>query len=498
MEVEGVEGDGYCFLNAVVAVLSNIYGKAVSVEQCMQTIMKYLCSNFEKYTKYHCQGKEDIEPTIADTLIADVIDFFSSRNFDMNVVDLLSQITADVMELELYIYQNNNGQIQVIHFTRCDNVTRIVRLKFTHDNLHPQGNHYEAIVRKKKTPSQPLPFYSDTMKGKKEGIFKNPNNTGVKKEAPQKEKETIFIDLTDDSHDDNECILPPMRRRRHCSGENTSSTDPWSDETYISSDSENHYRVQSPIFGIPVSKPWLRHQSTPSTMPSFSSGNESPFVTPSTSSTSLSSENDSIFNDPKYLENLEAQSLAENVSCGKPFPLWYFNEKIPEEVTHIPHDIDGICFYQITVSDHRWHGPTSDRRHFRMMTTMCKDFNGEVRLGFCQGSFVCTNTNCPFRRTSYLNQLNKVSWRNVRGVREYKVCAICDETAERIDCTARKMVEYDYGSRIAKVYHIGWHKCWPQVTQQSTRIIQHLNNPGHRKGSAKDVGLEEIVNLIDA
>ena len=174
MEVEGVEGDGYCFLNAVVAVLSDMYDEVVSVEQCMQTIMKYLCSNFEKYTKYHCQGKEDIEPTIADTLIADVIDFFSSHNFNMNVVDLLSQITADVMELELYIYQNNNGQIQVIHFTGCDNVTRIVRLKFTHDNLHPQGNHYEAIVRKKKTPSQPPPFYSDTMKGKKEGIFKNP------------------------------------------------------------------------------------------------------------------------------------------------------------------------------------------------------------------------------------------------------------------------------------------------------------------------------------
>ena len=32
MEVEGVEGDGYCFLKAVAAVLSDIYGEAVSVE----------------------------------------------------------------------------------------------------------------------------------------------------------------------------------------------------------------------------------------------------------------------------------------------------------------------------------------------------------------------------------------------------------------------------------------------------------------------------------
>ena len=60
------------------------------------------------------------------------------------------------------------------------------------------------------------------------------------------------------------------------------------------------------------------------------------------------------------------------------------------------------------------------------------------------------------------------------------------------------MVEYDYATRTAKVYHIGEHKCWPQVTQQSTQIIQHLNNLAHHKGSAKDVGHDKIVNLIDA
>ena len=91
-----------------------------------------------------------MEPTLADTLIADVIDFFSSLNFNMNVVDLLSQITADVMHLDIIIYQNNNGQIQIYHFTGDDNPTWTVRLKFTHNNLHPQGNHYEAIVTKKR------------------------------------------------------------------------------------------------------------------------------------------------------------------------------------------------------------------------------------------------------------------------------------------------------------------------------------------------------------
>ena len=400
------------------------------------------------------------------------------------------------MHLDIFIYQNNNGQIQVYHFTGDDNPSRIVWLKFIHDNLHPQVNHYEAICQKKKV-AQP-PSSSGVMQGKKEEFFKNPKNTGLNIEQKQPEKEVIFIDLTDD----NECTSPPIRRRHRLSGENYSSNDQWSDETYISSDSEHHSRVQSPLFGIPFATGINRSSMSSTTpTPSFSSGNESPFLTtPSTSSTSLSNDetDDGIINDAKYFESPEAQSLAENVARGKPFPIWYFENKMPENVSHIPHDIDGTAFYQITVPDHRWHGPTSDRRHFKMMTTTRKDFPGEVRLGYCRGSFVCTNTTCPFRKTSHLKQPNKVSWQNVRGVREYKVCTICDETADRIDCGARKMVEYNYSTCVAKVYHIGEHKCWPQVTQQTTKIIQHLNNPGHRKGSAKDVGLEKIVNLIDA
>ena len=193
-------------------------------------------------------------------------------------------------------------------------------------------------------------------------------------------QEPIFIDLTDD----NECISPPIRRRRHLSGENNSSTDQWSDETYISSDSEHHYRVQSLIFGFPYSANRTNRQSTSSSTPSFSSSNDSPLLTtPSTSSTSLSSENDTMFKTQNKLESLEAQTLAENVARGRPFPLWYFENKIPEKVTHIPHDIDGTSFYQISVPNHWWHGPTSDRRHFRMMTTTRKDFRGEVHLGYC-------------------------------------------------------------------------------------------------------------------
>ena len=235
MEVKGVDWDGYCFLNAVVKVLEENFSTVITVEQAMEQVMKYVCLNYDRYTKYHAQGEKDLEPTIADILIADMIDFFSSRNFNQNIVDLLSQITVDVLSLELHIYQNNQGQIQKFRFTGCDKPMRLVQLKFTHYDLHPQGNDYKAIIyQKKKSTPQPA-TYSEVVKSLEDGTFKHPILCGIKKvpEVNILENE-IFIDLTDD---DNDIVQPsPPRCRRFSGGAGNSSSAEWSDETYIWSD----------------------------------------------------------------------------------------------------------------------------------------------------------------------------------------------------------------------------------------------------------------------
>ena len=167
-------------------------------------------------------------------------------------------------------------------------------------------------------------------------------------------------------------------------------------------------------------------------------------------------------------------------------------------MTHIPFDIDGFSYYKIDIKDHKWHQPTSDKQHFKVMTSSCDGFLGEHRSAYCKGSFVCTNKECPFTRTSKLNQPNKVSWRNIHGIWHYKICTICDETAERISCPARKMIEYDYSTRIAVVYHIGYHSCWPQISTDTDQLLSQIQKPAKRKGSAKEVAIEEISSCIDA
>ena len=205
------------------------------------------------------------------------------------------------------------------------------------------------------------------LKGKQDGTFKTPNTFEIKKE-PQinLEKDQIFIDLTDK---DNDYVAPPPPRRRcQFSGGNSSSTE-WSDETYISSDSENILNTQSSLFSHFHPSAYSKQSTSTSTPTSLSSENEWPsFPTPLTSSTSVSSDNEGHNHESKLHETIEAQALAENISRGKPFPLWYFDNKIPQHVPYLPHDINSMCYFEILVVDHRWHGVTSDRRHFKMVT----------------------------------------------------------------------------------------------------------------------------------
>ena len=97
----------------------------------------------------------------------------------------------------------------------------------------------------------------------------------------------------------------------------------------------------------------------------------------------------------------------------------------------------------------------------------------------------------------HCRQPNKVSWRNVHSIHHAKFCAICDHVAQRINCSEKKLLEYDYTTHIGTVHHLGTHKCSPQLPGRVIPV-QHLQmQVSHTlMGSAK-VGLRQIVSLID-
>ena len=194
-----------------------------------------------------------------------------------------------------------------------------------------------------------------------------------------------------------------------------------------------------------------------------------------------------------FLESLMMKNiyLLESVSRGRPFPTWYFNKFELKYVTKIPDDINGTSFYKIKVKQHMWHAVSADKRHFRMLTSSREGFFSERHIGTCKGTFECNNKQCPFIKTSHCHQPNRVSWRNVHGMHHVKICSICDHVAQCLDCGAKKL--------IATVYDLGTHKCTPQQPKRAIPVQHPHIQLGHTlRGSAKEVGLRQIVSLIDA
>ena len=196
------------------------------------------------------------------------------------------------------------------------------------------------------------------------------------------------------------------------------------------------------------------------------------------------------------VDEFEAKTLTSQISRGRPFPTWYFERMVPKLVDAIPLDIDGTQLYQIKTKKNQLTKVTRDLRHFQMLTSS-RDV-GERRIGTCQGSFVCCNDQCPFVQTSRDSVPNKVSWRYMKAKRNIRICNICDKVAQHEGCGARKLIEYDYKTHFATVYHLGNHTCSLQLDQiKRYQILMKRLQEKNPTGSAKEVGLREIGLLIE-
>ena len=83
----------------------------------------------------------------ADNFIIKILDFFKSGQFVRDVVDIIIQVVADALGLNVFIYQDNEGCLEVLKI--CGGAfCKDICMKFMHDNKHSIGNHYKPIMRK--------------------------------------------------------------------------------------------------------------------------------------------------------------------------------------------------------------------------------------------------------------------------------------------------------------------------------------------------------------
>ena len=130
-----VSDNGFCFLNAVAKRLQVGHGIKIQLSEAINIIVQYLLENHQNYVDFHTvSAKRDKLVTNSDMLLNEAMDFFNIRDYNKDVVYLLVTITADALGLDLFIYQNNRGKIQVLKYSGGP-ISKPVYLNFTHDDL---------------------------------------------------------------------------------------------------------------------------------------------------------------------------------------------------------------------------------------------------------------------------------------------------------------------------------------------------------------------------
>ena len=53
---------------------------------------------------------------MSDALLSELVQFFNDGSFNRNVVELLVKIASDALNVNIFIFQSNNGEIQVLNY----------------------------------------------------------------------------------------------------------------------------------------------------------------------------------------------------------------------------------------------------------------------------------------------------------------------------------------------------------------------------------------------
>ena len=114
--------------------MRNDYNVEIQVQETIKCIIEEMVENHKKYVSFHSIIQHE-EPLVcnADLFIAEAIDFFQNRNYMETVVDLLIQVSADVLGLDIYIYQKNDENVQILKYSQGP-LCKPVHVKFPHNN----------------------------------------------------------------------------------------------------------------------------------------------------------------------------------------------------------------------------------------------------------------------------------------------------------------------------------------------------------------------------
>ena len=127
----------------------------------------------------------------------------------------------------------------------------------------------------------------------------------------------------------------------------------------------------------------------------------------------------------QYESEIIDDTTVFTIKSGKPFPTWLYKNINAEFLQQVPDLITGfkLCIVNSTLEDYS--DDTADLQYFDLKTSSKRRYSGIKKVEICQGSWECPNPHFTFKALSLNNQLNRVSWLNVKGYKNLKICDSC-------------------------------------------------------------------------
>ena len=107
---------GFCLTNLLILAMAKDH-IIMQFDEAKQLILHTLIDNHQKYVNFHNKKHKCQDPnyqiTSLDLLICNMIQFFETKAFDVDVVNILIQIAADALNLNIYVFQSNHRTQQL-------------------------------------------------------------------------------------------------------------------------------------------------------------------------------------------------------------------------------------------------------------------------------------------------------------------------------------------------------------------------------------------------
>ena len=93
--MQNVRGDGFCFIPAILTCPQEDDGLSLDMEEIIHIILEKLVQqhNDTAYSDSYVKNK--------DILVCNAMEFFNSKHYNMDVVDIIIQVYTDALALDI-------------------------------------------------------------------------------------------------------------------------------------------------------------------------------------------------------------------------------------------------------------------------------------------------------------------------------------------------------------------------------------------------------------